>query len=526
MRNLNALIVSICYISFFLFQLTPLAAMNRVGHLRVTNGVLTDSTGRTLILNGLNHVNKNPSDNYLHADDEALFKKFKSWGFNLIRYGIIWDGLEPEPGVINETYLKEIDKRVKWAEENDLWLMLDMHQDLYGQEFSDGAPAWATLTKQAPHHTGAIWSDSYLISPAVHSAFDSFWENLPASDGVGIQDHYINLWQIIAERYKDSPAVLGFDVMNEPFPGSQANEVLGGLLTAASQLLYETEGISITESEIMTALSDPISKGEAFSFIATRNNYQKLLRGAEQAVAHFEKGVLSGFYQKVRDAIRSVNQKQMILLEHSYFCNLGFKSAILPPSSEQGVRDQLVLFAPHGYDFVTDTDLAAFPSTERVDYIFESIFMAGKEKQLPTILGEWGAFYLGDRRYLTPAKQIMKHIEQNLAGQTYWCYWNGIEKQDYFPILSRIYPMRTAGQLMDYKNHFEEGKYTMQWYVDEASLQKETLIYIPDYRGLDCSIFNNDSFHLELEKGDGESEAYLRIRCKRVGEQNLLLLYK
>ena len=163
--------------------------------LRVENQRFVDTQNREVILNGINHVVKDPAQNYLYPDDEQLFQAFREYGFNCIRYGIIWDGLEPEPGVINEEYLQEIDKRVRWAEENGIWLVLDMHQDLFSRKFSDGAPIWATLDQEKPHQTGAIWSDAYLMSPAVQQAFDSFWQNAPAEDGVGIQDHYIQVWK-------------------------------------------------------------------------------------------------------------------------------------------------------------------------------------------------------------------------------------------------------------------------------------------------------------------------------------------
>lgn len=55
------------------------------------------------------------------------------------------DRLEPEPGVYNEDYLKEIDERIQWAEQNNLFVVLDMHQDLFSVKYSDGAPEWATL---------------------------------------------------------------------------------------------------------------------------------------------------------------------------------------------------------------------------------------------------------------------------------------------------------------------------------------------------------------------------------------------
>lgn len=58
-------------------------------------------------------------------------------------------------------------------------LILDMHQDLYSRKFDNGAPLWATLDDGAEHVTGTIWSDAYLMSPAVQRAFDNFWQNRP-----------------------------------------------------------------------------------------------------------------------------------------------------------------------------------------------------------------------------------------------------------------------------------------------------------------------------------------------------------
>lgn len=103
------------------------------GFASVRNEILVDSLGRELVLNGINHVTKSPEDRYVYPNDEQLFKEFRNWGINCIRYGINWDGLEPEPGQYNESYLQEIDRRVRWAEENGIYLILDMHQDLFGR---------------------------------------------------------------------------------------------------------------------------------------------------------------------------------------------------------------------------------------------------------------------------------------------------------------------------------------------------------------------------------------------------------
>jgi endoglycosylceramidase len=59
---------------------------------------LTDAKGRVVILHGFNMVNKvgsyRPADTGFGADDARFLRRH---GFNTIRLGIIYKGLEPEP---------------------------------------------------------------------------------------------------------------------------------------------------------------------------------------------------------------------------------------------------------------------------------------------------------------------------------------------------------------------------------------------------------------------------------------------
>lgn len=56
--------------------------------------------------------------------------------------------------------------------------------------------------------------------PAHWRAWDNFWANQPAPDGIGLQDHYAAAWRAVAARFAEEPGVLGYDFMNEPYPGS------------------------------------------------------------------------------------------------------------------------------------------------------------------------------------------------------------------------------------------------------------------------------------------------------------------
>lgn len=86
------------------------------------------------------------------------------------------------------------------------------------------------------------------------------------------------------------------------------------------------------------------------------------------------------------------------------------------------------------------------------------------------------------RNYLEPATHLIDIIEENQAGQTYWAYWNNIDTQDYFfKAISRIYPMRTNGNLIYYSNNFAENQFEFEWDENENS-KAETIIYIPNIK--------------------------------------------
>lgn len=212
--------------------------VSRVQKIRIRDGRFMDAQERHVILHGINLVNKSPAEGYLFDTGPELFAALREWGFNVVRFGVIWDGLEPEPGVYDEAYLARLDQHIAWAREAGLLVFLDMHQDLYSVLYSDGAPEWATLTDGAPHvDLGGVWSDAYFTSPAVQVALDNFWSNALAPDGIGLQDHYARMWAHLAQRYADEPAVIGYDIMNEPFPGSAGVQAQGAMFARAAELL-------------------------------------------------------------------------------------------------------------------------------------------------------------------------------------------------------------------------------------------------------------------------------------------------
>jgi endoglycosylceramidase len=455
------------------------------GFIQVEGQKFVDNEGRQVIFSGINFISKDPTEKYLPKQGAETFSKFKHWGFNCIRLGIIWDGLEPEPGKYNEAYFLEIDKRIQWAEDNGMYVYLDMHQDLYGSKFSDGAPEWATLTDSLPHYTGAVWSDSYLISPAVQAAFDNFWKNTPASDGIGLQDHYANLWKHIAKRYANNTTVIGYDIMNEPFMGSSAQDVMPLMLGAYAQVLVETTGQAPPSAEELGEMwAHEESRLKALELVSTKEKYSKVVDAVYELSAGFEINQLQPMYQKMADAIREVDKHHIIFLNHNYFVNTGVSTALEATKLPDGSRDPNLAYAAHGYDLVVDTKEVENPSYERVEFIFDRIAESGKRMDMPVLVGEWGALQGNSPKMVETARHLVNLFESHKFSNTYWAYYANIDDHPYFwNALIRPYPQLISGTLTNYDYNFQTGDFLCTWEEKEEG-EGATVIYVPNLRTL------------------------------------------
>ena len=438
-----------------------------------------DNFGRQVILNGVNIGSKNKEEGYIFKGGPELYAKLKNQGVNTIRFLIIWDGLEPEPGVYNEAYLKEIDQRIEWAAANGIFVVLDMHQDLFSVKYSDGAPEWATLDEGKTHTTGAVWSDAYVLSEAVQTAFDNFWLNKPASDGVGIQDHYAALWKHIAKRYANNKTVIGYDIMNEPFPGSSGVQSTMILLGAYGQLHFKLTGEILTEEQLGAMWMDDEKRLEALNVISTTENYDFVISQLFDLVRDFETKQMQPMYQKVSHAIREVDSNHILFLEHSYYSNTGVASSVERVTLADGSPDPLVAYAAHGYDLVVDTEAAALAANARVEYIFNQIAKKGKALKMPVWIGEWGAYYDNSESVIPTAMSSMHLIAHHLFGNAYWSYTNELENMEFFKkVLLRAYPAYTNGKLKSYHNNFDASSFTMEWEESKTN-NAATVVYIP-----------------------------------------------
>ncbi len=203
---------------------------------------LYDKKGRVVLMHGTNVVYKHapyiaypdPGQPWNFSAQDA--QMMQELGFNIVRLGIEWQGLEPGSGGANQpkictpgppgdphefsqavadAYLKHVAATVKLLAHYGIYTLLDMHQDVYNHLFrGEGAPDWAVCTNGLPIVPSAgRWSNNYS-NPTLQIAAGHFWAN----DVVGnLQGQFDLVWKTVATYFKDNPWVVGYDPYNEPF---------------------------------------------------------------------------------------------------------------------------------------------------------------------------------------------------------------------------------------------------------------------------------------------------------------------
>ena len=470
--------------------------------LTVKEDIFVDKQGRHVILHGINLVCKDRNKNYIGDWNETDFSKLKEWGINCIRLGIIWDGLEPSPGNINFRYLAELDRFIELARENNIYVILDMHQDLYSHKFgADGAPEWAVIDDGKPHiHLGGIWSDAYFTSPAIKTSFDSFWDNKKAIDGIGLQDHYALCWKEIAKRYASNPTVIGYDIMNEPFIGSDIDKVWEVMV---GKFLEKTK-YSGSLDDLEEMWFNINNRFDLLKELSKLQVYKEVIDASEEIYKRFETEKLIPFYRKVSSAIREVDKESLLFLEPSVSSNIGIYSRIEKV-------DDLQVYAPHAYDIMTDTPFIENSDLARIAMIFERHKEVQQRLRIPILIGEWGGFGT-NRGARNLALFIVKMIEEFQYNETYWDYfgYREIESSEYFEAIKRPYPMFIAGKLIHYRFDRKNNLFECRW---KESLDGETIIYLHKIPPKGIRIIPAGKFFIE-EIGNSKSGYLIIPTCR------------
>ncbi len=208
------------------------------GPLSTSGRFIVDSTGRVIILHGVNEVYKVPP--YCPQDtawgiEPADASLMHNLGFDVVRLGYLWEGFEPQKGKFDYNYLNCLQRTESMLANQHIFTLVDSHQDLYTQKFGgEGFPQWAVHN----HHLSLSVNRPFpgnQLSRAVTAAFDGLWENRG-----NVWQSYAQAWGKVAAYFKNDPMVLGYDIMNEPWPA----KFIGSPVTFDTEYLEPFETMS------------------------------------------------------------------------------------------------------------------------------------------------------------------------------------------------------------------------------------------------------------------------------------------
>lgn len=474
---------------------------------------LTDENGRVVILHGVNIPKSwvrdaTQGDFGLGRDDvEFLVEN----GFNTVRLGYFWESVEPQPGVINDAYLDEMVEVQRQLTDAGIHVMLDMHQDMYGRKYgtertgqpdAHGAPEWAVIDEGLPAQPNVGFPGNYIAMPAQNRAWDNFWANRPAPDGVGLQDHYAAMWRAVAERFAGDPYVVGWDLMNEPWAGTPWP---------------------------LSACADPISCGPLL-----------------------DRMLLAPFHQRVANAIREVDDTHIVWYEP--FLPFAFTASTAHP----GLDDPNQGFSFHNYCLAgsgalgTSSDSSAEACHNREERVFQKAEVE-RNPEAALVVSEFGA-----SNHYPEIERVADLADKYMVSWQHWMYCamciTGIPASDdetaadgsaivfdmrrppegdnvddkKLDVLVRPYPHAVAGTPLSYGFDRDTGVFTLRYSTERPDgsgrfgVGSVTRVFVPErhYPGGYTTSVEGATAHragaqgLELITRKGATEVTLTITPK------------
>ncbi|MEZ5054840.1 MAG: cellulase family glycosylhydrolase [Chitinophagales bacterium] len=393
--------------------------------------IIQDQYGRQLILHGLNTANNSKADTLRSPwiTEADVDREDKQFGFNFVRYLIFWDAIEPQKDVFDPVYLDRVEERVNWYTSRGMYVMLDMHQDLYSIIFGgDGAPAWAIRSNGATPISLPNGTPWWLINidPAVINCWVNFWAYTNHKD---LQDHYILAWKYVAERFKNNPYVIGYDLMNEPWGGDLIKSFITG---------------------------------------------------------EFERVQLTAFYKRLIPALREVEPNKYLFFEPTPApVTFGMPSHLSKITDTRSTSK--LVYAPHCYPFDTHEG-GGYTSTSKQqlkDWERERLKDIKLHNNTPLVVGEYGLSYgqAGFDQYL---KDFGAMIDRNQWHSTYWSNdlggWSPLDENrmetPILPLIMRTYPKATAGKIKSFGFDPDTKIFNMT-FTSNADINQPTEIFIP-----------------------------------------------
>lgn len=428
-----------------------------------------DGDGRARLYCGVNIVDKSVTvdgDGHhrynFNPTDENL-KALADRGMNVIRLGITWAGVQPEPDTIDYTYLDDVKAAIRRCNSFGFTVYVDFHQDLFSKFIctaGDGAPRFACnmRAKAKAKDPVVIWAEDYFLNPRVMGSFDNFW-----AANSWTQKQFMFMLEKTAEYLADCD-IMAYDVLNEPYPGTPALAVAAKMVDSAIHIISKSKRVD-RKKLIRDLKSGDMMK--VLEVIDDEKVFGGIVCAATDVMENFYVKKYTPFLARCDEALRKGGYQGIIFAEHSYFSNLGIPAAI-------GKVSDKMAFAPHGYDVTVDTPLTNTASPYRIDFIFNEAKRTQDRLNVPVLVGEWGGMVDGADDY--PAlRHLVKKFDGNYWSHTYWHWFNGIENTKIMDTMTRTYPVAVAGTPEFFEN--TPGRFALN-YKGDASCTAPTEIFL------------------------------------------------
>ena len=364
------------------------AAVEPVAPLSSDGRWLTDDTGRVVTLHGVNEVEKAapyfPAAAGFDADDARFLADH---GFTVVRLGVVMQGVMAEPGQVDHDYIEALAGSVQALAREHIFVLLDFHQDGFSPKYNgNGLPDWMAIDDGLPNPPDAVFPLYYIQNPAMQRAFESFWANRTGPDGVGIQDNYVKALTAVARRFAHDPYVLGYELMNEPWPG---------------------------------ATWQPCALDPA-------------------GCVDLEQSLLVPFYRKATAAIRAVSPSQQVYVEPFVLFNFGLSATSIPGPGVES--DNVLSFHSYALDVAGEEGVVAnaLAAAER-DQVPPVATEFGATLDVPTLQRLTGQLDQGLISWM------FWHYQEDILPRNEPANLDNVRSLDAFRSLVRPYPLALTG---------------------------------------------------------------------------------
>ncbi len=455
--------------------------------------IIRDEHGRQRIFRGVNIcVKKDVSADEFRrfAMKKDIIDSLKSIGANIVRLGITWSKIESTEGKFNDEIIYAYKEFIKKCGENGIYILLDMHQDLFSEYFyGNGAPKWAVDKSIKSEKPFAIWAEGYFYMDGVQKAFSDFWNNKN-----GLLDKFINAWRYLAERLNDCVNIIGLDYLNEPYVDKNGRKIflnivkniyktaLGKEITPEKyfELKSDKAAFALMALKIASAVKTKNNLNHILNVMDSKENFASAVKNLEKFTVPFNREYYQPFFDKISNSVKT--KSAFGFFEHNYYSNLGIPFEITAGES--------CIYSPHIYDIFIDSPLYNnYSSNNRVQYIIDVIRENQIKMNVPVVVGEWGGDSQKGTKWIEHIDYVMTQIEKNQWSSIYWSF--NFSKNKLINVFNRPFPVAVCGKIKEIHTETGKKKFRLVW-EQEAFFENKnvkTEIYVPhkgivEYNGI------------------------------------------